>query len=48
MRPPISELTLAIGPLGTWEMVIIAVLLLILGVIAGSVIFLVIYLNKKK
>jgi hypothetical protein len=40
--------TLAIGPLGTWEMVIIAVLLLIMGLVVGGVVMLVIYLNKKK
>jgi len=40
--------TLAIGPLGTWEMVIIAVLLLIMGSMVGGVVMLVIYLNKKK
>jgi hypothetical protein len=40
--------TLAISPLGTWEMVIIAVLLLIVGLAVGGVVMLVIYLNKKK
>jgi hypothetical protein len=40
--------TLAIGPLGTWEMVVIAVLLLIVGLAVGGVVILVIYLNKKK
>jgi hypothetical protein len=42
------SLTLAIGPLGTWEMVIIAVLLLVLGLVIGGGIFLGIYLSKKK
>ena len=43
-----ASLTLAIGPLGTWEMIIIAVLLLIMGAVVGGVVFLVIYLQKKK
>jgi hypothetical protein len=47
MQTPLSP-TLAIGPLGTWEMVIIAVLLLIMGLVVGGVVMLVIYLNKKK
>ena len=38
----------AIGPLGTWEMIIIAVLLLIVGVVVGGAILLAIYLAKKK
>jgi hypothetical protein len=48
MTGPISELTLAMGPLGTWEMIIIAALLLIIGLVVGAVIYLVIYLEKKK
>ena len=47
MQPPLTPF-LAIGPLGTWEMVIIAVLLLIMGLVVGGVVMLVIYLNKKK
>jgi hypothetical protein len=39
---------LALGPLGTWEMIIIAVLLLIMGLVVGGIVLLVIYLDKKK
>lgn len=40
---------LAIGPLGTWEMLIIAFLVLCLGTATvGGIVFLVIYLSKKK
>ena len=41
-------LHLALGPLGTWEMIIIAVLLLIMGLVVGGIVMLVIYLDKKK
>jgi hypothetical protein len=43
-----ASLPLALGPLGIWEMIIIAVLLLIMGAMVGGVVFLVIYLQKKK
>ncbi len=43
-----APLTLALGPLGTWELIIIAVLLLIMGAVVAGVVFLVIYLQKKK
>ena len=39
---------LAIGPLGTWELIIIAVLLLTIAAMVGGIVFLVIYLSKKK
>ena len=39
---------LAIGPLGTAEMLIIGVILLFLAAVVGAVVFAVIALSKKK
>ena len=47
MLPHISSF-LAIGPFGTAELLIIAVLMLVLAAMVGGVVFLTIYLSKKK
>ena len=47
MQTPLSPF-LAIGPLGTTEMLIIAILLLVSGLVVGGAVIHIIYLNKKK
>lgn len=37
-----------IGPFGTTEMIIVAVLLLIMATFVGGIVFLVVYLTKKQ
>lgn len=44
----IGTLLAGIGPFGTWELIIIAVLLTIMAAVAGGVVFLVVCLSKKK
>ena len=47
MQVPASP-PLALGPLGTWEMIIIAVVMLMVAAVVGGIVFLVIYLGKKR
>jgi hypothetical protein len=43
-----NPLLAGIGPFGTTELIIIAVLLGFMALVAGGIIFLVVYLTKKK